>query len=178
MGRTTRGVRGIRLREGDEVVSMQLIDPERQILAVTENGYGKRSPSDQYRITRRGGKGIVTILTTERNGLVVGSLQVGEEDQAMLVTDGGMMIRFRVSDVRTMGRYTQGVRLVRLRDGESVVAIERLGDIDDDDDDITTLEEGTVVDDELGIVPDESEDGEQGDDDLDDDDGEEQDDES
>ena len=148
MGRVARGVRGIRLREGDHVVSMELLDPQLQILSVTENGYGKRTPTDQYRLTRRGAKGIVTILTTERNGNVVGSVQVAADNQALLVTDGGMMIRFKVSDVRSAGRYTQGVRLVRLRQGEKVVGIEKLVDVDEDDE-LTTLESDDPADEDV-----------------------------
>jgi DNA gyrase subunit A len=133
MGRVARGVRGIRLGTDDEVVSMDILDPEKDVLTVTLNGFGKRSATDRYRTTRRGGKGIMTILTTERNGLVVGSIQVGDDDQVLLVTDGATMIRFKASEMRTLGRYTQGVRLVRLKKGELVVAIERLMDVDDDE---------------------------------------------
>jgi len=140
MGRVSRGVRGIRLAEGDAVVSMEVLDLEQDVLSVTENGYGKRTPIDQYRVTKRGGKGIVTILTTERNGLVMSALQVGEDDQVMMVTDGGMTIRFKVNDLRSMGRYTQGVRLVRLRDGERVVAVDRLMDVEDDESEITSID--------------------------------------
>jgi DNA gyrase subunit A len=147
VGRVACGVRGIRLAEGDEVVSMDILDPEKDVLAVTLNGFGKRSAASEYRTTKRGGKGIVTILTTKRNGLVVGSLQVGDDDQVLMVTDGATMIRFRASDLRTMGRYTQGVRLVRLKKGEQVVAIERLMDVDDDDEDLTSID-GEVLDDD------------------------------
>jgi DNA gyrase subunit A len=165
MGRKTRGVRGIRLRGDDEVVSMQLIRPGLDILAVTEHGYGKRSPEDQYRITKRGGKGIVTILTTERNGYVVGAKQVEEDDQAMIVTDGGMMIRFRVTDVRSLNRYTQGVRLVRLRENEKVVGLERLVDVEDDDEEVAALEtddEAVVEEIPEGLEDDDGDDDESG----------------
>jgi len=133
MGRDTRGVRGIRLREGDAVVGMSLLDPEKEVMVVTTNGFGKRTTLDQYRHQNRGGYGIITIVTNERNGDVVGAMQVSDDDQALLVTNGGVIIRFKVSDVRSIGRNTMGVRLVRLGDGASVVACERLTDIDEDD---------------------------------------------
>lgn len=132
-GRNTRGVRGMALRDGDEVVSMQLLEPEKSVLMVTEHGFGKRVPIDQFRITKRGGLGVKSMPVTDRNGHVIGARLVDDTDQAMLVTDGGMMIRFRVQDVREMSRYAGGVRLVRLRKGEAVMGLERLADVDEDD---------------------------------------------
>ena len=132
LGRVSRGVTGVKLRGDDEVVSMDLLERDKQILTVTANGYGKRSHTEEYRITRRAGMGVFTIVTNARNGSVVGALQVDESDQIMLVTDGGTMIRFRVSEVRLAGRHTQGVRLVRLRDDEKVAGITRIADADDD----------------------------------------------
>ena len=133
-GRVSKGVRGVRLRGVDEVVSMEILDPNKEIMAITANGFGKRTPTSQYRRTRRGAMGVFTIRANERNGEVVSAMQVEETDQVMLVTDGGMMIRFKVSEVRSVGRNTQGVRLVRLRDGEKVVATERLMDVDETED--------------------------------------------
>jgi len=159
-GRVSRGVIGVRLRDGDEVVSMEVLDPNKDILAVTQHGYGKRSPAEAYRITKRGGRGVTTIKTTDRNGKVSGAIQVVDEDQVMLVTDGGMVIRFKVSDLRSMGRYTQGVRLVRLRDGESVVGVERVADVDEDDDEGIVQVDGEVIegDEEADLEADSAED--------------------
>ena len=170
MGRNTRGVRGIRLRGDDFVVGMELVDSEKEILVVTENGYGKRTLFSDYRLTGRGGLGITSIKTSERNGGVVSAIEVDDENQALLVTDGGIMIRFSVTDVRTMGRSTQGVRLVRLREGEKVVAVERVVDAEDDDDlEVTALEQDdSVVEDAPDDEPDELEDeGDEAEDDAD-----------
>jgi DNA gyrase subunit A len=127
MGRTARGVRGIRLRkEDDRVVSMQVVDPGATILTVTENGFGKRSELDEYRLTARGGVGVKTCRITGKTGPVVGVMQVGDDDDLMLITDGGMVIRTRVKGISVMGRDTQGVRLIDLKEGERVVGLARL----------------------------------------------------
>lgn len=183
-GRTSTGVRGIRLGEGDHVISMAIlrhvdaspdearaylrhaaamrramgeggedeaddaadtpvaISPERLaelgaaeqfVLTVTENGFGKRSSSYEYRTSGRGGKGIIAIVANKRNGRVVGSFPVEDSDQIMLVTDGGQLIRTPVNGIRVAGRNTQGVRIFRTREGEKVVSVERIEDIGDDD---------------------------------------------
>ncbi len=132
MGRASRGVTGISLRENDEVVSMTTIpaaeseDP-RTLLTVCENGYGKRTDLGEYRDQHRAGKGIITIKTTERNGEVVGTLVVGDVDDVMIVTVGGQMIRIHARSVSVVGRNTQGVRLITLREeDERVASVERL----------------------------------------------------
>ena len=120
MGRTARGVRGIRLREGDdEVVGMAVIprDAPATLLTVCERGYGKRTPISDYPTKNRGGKGVITIKTTERNGKVVGLRLVTDDDDLMLITDGGKLIRMPVNGIPTIGRNTQGVRLIRVEDG-------------------------------------------------------------
>ena len=109
MGRTATGVWGIRLQENDEVVGMEILSPGATILTVTAKGYGKRTPLEDYRVQNRGGQGIITIRTSERNGDVVGVVQVVDDDQVMLITDGGQVLRCRVSGISTMGRATQGV---------------------------------------------------------------------
>jgi DNA gyrase subunit A len=131
MGRTAAGVRGIRLVEGDAVVGMEILDPGAQVLTVTERGYGKRTPLEAYRVQKRGGQGIITIRTGGRNGEVVGVAQVVDEDQVMLITDGGKVLRCRVSGISSMGRATQGVRLMDLAPGERLVAMARLAERDD-----------------------------------------------
>jgi DNA gyrase subunit A len=131
MGRTARGVRGIRLREGDDqVVGMAILPREEPatLLTVCERGYGKRTPTSDYPTKNRGGKGVITIKTTERNGKVVSLRLVTNDDDLMLITDGGKLIRMPVDGIPTIGRNTQGVRLIRLEEQEKVVAMERLAE--------------------------------------------------
>ncbi|HVU50677.1 MAG TPA: DNA gyrase subunit A [Polyangia bacterium] len=131
MGRTARGVRGIRLREGDDqVVGMAVLPREEPatLLTVCERGYGKRTPTSDYPTKNRGGKGVITIKTTERNGKVVNLRLVTNDDDLMLITDGGKLIRMPVDGIPTIGRNTQGVRLIRLEEAEKVVAMERLAE--------------------------------------------------
>ncbi len=139
-GRSSTGVRGIRLKDDDQVVSMAIItDPERQfILAVTENGYGKRTKAEDYRITARGGQGVANIKTSPRNGAVVASFPVTEDDQLMLATNGGTVIRIRVhgqegDSISITGRQTQGVTLFSLSEGEKVVSVGVIQEKDDDE---------------------------------------------
>lgn len=122
-GRATRGVRGIKLREGDFVETLEIIEPDATLLVCTENGYGKRTNFDEYRIQRRGGTGIIAIRTTERNGKVIGALSVRNTDSIMLITAKGKMIRMGVSDIRIIGRSTQGVRLINLEEGDKAVSV-------------------------------------------------------
>ena len=134
MGRTARGVRGIRLRDGDgdkdQVVGMSVIPREEPatLLTVCERGYGKRTPTSDYPTKNRGGKGVITIKTTERNGKVVSLRLVSDDDDLMLITDGGKLIRMPVDGIPTIGRNTQGVRLIRLETDEKVVAMERMAE--------------------------------------------------
>ncbi|HEX2568473.1 MAG TPA: DNA gyrase subunit A [Polyangia bacterium] len=135
MGRGARGVRGIALREGDELVAMAVIEAESQatLLTVSERGYGKRTPAGDYPTKNRAGLGVITIKTTERNGQVVGVKVVSDEDDLMLITTAGKVIRMLVQGIPTLGRNTQGVRLVRLAASEKVVAVERLAERDEDE---------------------------------------------
>ncbi|MCY4486059.1 MAG: DNA gyrase subunit A [Deltaproteobacteria bacterium] len=130
MGRDTMGVIGIRLEEGDQVVSMEVLHPGASILTVSDKGMGKRTGADEYGQQGRGGKGLITMKTTERTGRVVGVQQVTDEDQLMLITDGGKIIRLRIGDLRVIGRNTQGVRLIDLDNGERVVSLARLAEDD------------------------------------------------
>ena len=125
-GRGTLGVIGIRLEQDDQVVSMEVLRPGASLLTVSDNGMGKRTATDEYRLQGRGGRGLITMKTTDRTGRVVGVQQVVDEDQLMLITDGGKIIRLRVADIRTIGRNTQGVRLIDLDNGERVVSLARL----------------------------------------------------
>ena len=126
MGRTAFGVKGITLEGGDTVVGAELAKPGTTLLTVTENGYGKRTAIEEYRLTHRGGKGVIDIKTGDRNGNVVAMLQVTDADELMLITNKGTLIRTRVADVSVIGRNTQGVRLMGLQqDGEKVVGATR-----------------------------------------------------
>ena len=126
MGRTAAGVRGIRLHKNDEVVDMAVVDPTATLLTVCERGYGKRTSFDEYRVQSRGGSGVINIRTTGRNGRVVGVKSVRDSDELMLITEDGMIVRIGIGDIRTIGRATQGVRLVRLAEGDRVVAVARV----------------------------------------------------
>jgi len=127
-GRGTYGVVGMRLDEGDVVVSMEILSLGADILTVAEYGLGKRTEVGEYRITSRGGKGIITMKTTDKTGRVVGVQQVTQDDQLMLVTNAGKIIRMRIKDIRVIGRNTQGVRLIELEEGERVVSLARLAE--------------------------------------------------
>jgi DNA gyrase subunit A len=131
MGRTARGVRGITLGKNDSVVSMDILSPGAlgsSILSVTENGFGKRSPVEDYRLQSRGGKGIITVKTTARNGKLVGTQQITDQDEVMLITDRGKIIRLRCGEIRLSSRNTQGVKLIELESGERVMAVARLAE--------------------------------------------------
>ena len=128
MGRTAYGVRGISLRDGDGVVAMQVLGPEGTILSVTEQGYGKRTELVEYRVQSRGGIGIINIQTSERNGQVVGVVQVTDEDELMLITEQGKILRMASRDIRTIGRATQGVRLIDIEGDDRAVSIARLAE--------------------------------------------------
>ncbi len=131
MGRTATGVRGISVSGEDEVVGMEILTAGATILTITEKGYGKRTPLDQYRLQNRGGSGIITIKTTARNGPVVGVGQVVDEDQLMLITNGGKVLRCAANGISVMGRNTQGVRIMDLAEGETLVSIARLAEGDE-----------------------------------------------
>jgi len=131
MGRSATGVRGLKVSGDDEVVGMEILTPGATILTVTEKGYGKRTPLDAYRIQNRGGQGIITIKTTERNGPVVGVAQVVDEDQLMLITNGGKVLRCAATGISVMGRNTQGVRIMDLASDETLVSIARLAEGDE-----------------------------------------------
>jgi len=132
MGRTAFGVRGVTLEENDAVVGVIAVRREASILVATEHGYGKRSPISEYRITGRGGKGIISIQTTERNGSVVAALEVVPDDEVMLITRGGIVIRMQVSGISEIGRNTQGVRLIGLEPGDQLIDVARVEESEED----------------------------------------------
>lgn len=128
MGRTARGIRGIRLSKGDEVVGMEVVVPHTSLLTVTENGYGKRSLASEYRIQNRGGSGIFTVKRTNKTGDVVGVKAITDEDELMIISNKGKIIRLKAADIPIQGRSTQGVRLISLEEGERVVAVAKLAE--------------------------------------------------
>ena len=134
MGRVSRGVRGMRMAEDTEIISLIIANVEDgAILTATEFGYGKRTNLEQYRVQGRGGSGIISIQTSERNGSVVGAVQVQDEHQIMLITDGGTLVRTPVKDVSIVGRNTQGVKLINLTKKEKLVGLERVLEEEDDE---------------------------------------------
>jgi DNA gyrase subunit A len=135
MGRTAAGVRGIRMPEEDSVIALIVVG-EGTILSATRNGYGKRTNPQDYPTKGRGGMGVIDIKTTERNGPVIGAVQVGEDDEIMLITDAGTLVRTAVAGVSTVGRNTQGVRLIRLSEGESLVELTPIDEADVNTEDV------------------------------------------
>lgn len=133
MGRTATGVRGIKLSKGNKVVSMLVVKSPTTLLAATDKGYGKRSDISDYRITRRGGKGIITIKTGEKTGNLIAMKEVNDNDELVIITSGGMVIRQGIKELRVMGRNTQGVRLIRLKEGEVIADLARVV-VDENDD--------------------------------------------
>ncbi|ENM3792526.1 DNA topoisomerase (ATP-hydrolyzing) subunit A [Vibrio cholerae] len=131
MGRTAAGVRGMKLAEGDQVVSLIVPKTEGDVLTVTENGYGKRTNLSEYPTKGRGTQGVVSIKVSERNGSVVGAVQVAEGDEFMMITNAGTLVRTRVAEVSQVGRNTQGVTLIRTSEGESVVGLQRIDEIEE-----------------------------------------------
>ena len=134
MGRTATGVRGIRLKEGQKVISL-IIAADGTVLNVTENGFGKRTRLEEFTRHKRGGQGMIAMQTSERNGAVVGATLVNETDEIMLITSGGVLVRTRVDEISVVGRNTQGVRVIRLDKKEKVVGVDRVDGLPDEDDD-------------------------------------------
>jgi DNA gyrase subunit A len=132
MGRGAYGVKGITLRDGDEVVGMEVVREGGTVLTVAQNGYGKRTALEEYRLQSRGGVGIINIQTSDRNGKVVGIVFVNDDDQLMLMSQQGMILRTRAGDIRTIGRATQGVRLIEMEEGDFVVGVAKLAEKEDD----------------------------------------------
>jgi len=130
MGRTARGVRGIKLVSGHTMISLIIPDGGKQILAVSKNGFGKRTKTEDFPVYGRGGQGVIGMQTSDRNGAVVGAVQVSDSDEIMLISDKGTMVRTRVEEVSVQGRNTQGVRLIRLKAGESLVGLEQVDEPD------------------------------------------------
>ncbi len=141
MGRNASGVRGIRMEEKDEVIGMVCIfSDESDVLVVSENGYGKRSTVEDYRITNRGGKGVKTINITDKTGKLIAMKDVTDQDDLMIINRSGIVIRMAVTDLRVMGRATQGVRLIKLKDDDSIAAVAKVSRMDEDEDEALDTE--------------------------------------
>jgi DNA gyrase subunit A len=132
MGRTAYGVRGITLRDDDEVVAMDVVREGGTMLTVAQNGYGKRTGLEEYRLQSRGGVGIINIQTSDRNGKVAGIAYVHDEDEVMLISQQGMILRLKAGGIRTIGRATQGVRLIEMEEGDAVVSVAKMPEREDD----------------------------------------------
>lgn len=148
MGRTATGVRGIRIADTERVVSLIIPNKEGDILTATENGFGKCTLVSEYPAKSRATKGVVSIKVSDRNGLVVGAVQVCETDEMMLISNRGTLVRTRVSEVSRVGRNTQGVRLIRTIEGEKVVGLQRIDEIIDDEPVVETDEDGNIIESE------------------------------
>ena len=133
MGRTAYGVRGITLRDDDEVVAMEVVRQDGTILTVAQNGYGKRTELEEYRLQSRGGVGIINIQTSDRNGKVVGMAYVHDDDEVMLISQQGMILRMKARDIRSIGRATQGVRLIEMEEGDAVVSVAKMPEREDEE---------------------------------------------
>ncbi|PWQ99085.1 DNA gyrase subunit A [Leucothrix pacifica] len=147
MGRTAAGVRGIKLEEGAKVNAL-LILTEGRLLMATEHGFGKRTEVDQFSVQKRGGMGVIAIQTSERNGNAVGAVQVDDEDEIMLISDGGTLVRTAVKDVSVTGRNTQGVTLIKLGKGELLTQVERIAKMEGDDDEELDEESNPIAPDD------------------------------
>ena len=134
MGRTARGVRGIKLKKGEKLISLMLGDPSKTILCVSENGYGKKTNLDDFPSHNRGGQGVISMKTSERNGVMVSSTLVEDDDGIMLISDKGTMIRTSVEQVPTLSRNTQGVKIITPKDGEKLIECVTIPKEDDEDD--------------------------------------------
>lgn len=134
MGRTASGVRGMTLDKGDEIIAMEIVNPESTALSVTELGFGKKTVFKEYRLQSRGGKGVINLKVTPKNGKVINVLSVREDDEVIIVTNGGMVVRCPVSQIRTSGRNAQGVYVIRLKDNQKVAATARVVEKEDGED--------------------------------------------
>jgi len=132
MGRTARGVRGIKMAPECRMISLIIPDEYKQVLTVSENGYGKRTNTSDYPVYGRGGQGVIGMQTSERNGDVVGAVQVFDNDEIMLISNKGTLVRTRVEEVSVQGRNTQGVRLIKLKEGEKLVGLEQVDEPDEE----------------------------------------------
>jgi len=153
MGRSATGVKGITLDDQDAVIGMDVVDADLDVLIVTAKGYGKRTPVSDYRMQTRGGKGIKTINVTEKNGAVVSLKMVKTEEDLMIITSSGTLIRMSMDGISTMGRYTQGVKLIHIREEDAVATVSRIdkNEEEPDEDNDEATESGASSDTELNL---------------------------
>jgi len=149
MGRVARGVRGMRLKGEDKLVSLIVVEDDGQVLVATENGYGKRTAMEEFPVRGRGGQGVIAIQTSDRNGAVVRAISASHGDEFMLITNGATLIRSRADEVRVMGRNTQGVTLIKLSKGELLAGMQRIEELPEVEDIDSESEPGTEVPSEL-----------------------------
>jgi len=133
LGRVSQGVKGIELSDDEKIIGMEIIDDSVEILSVTANGYGKRTQVSEYRRQSRGGKGIMAMRLNDKNGDIISIKPVSDKEDLMIITDKGQVIRTKISGISLMGRTTQGVRLIKVKDGENVVAVEKIAEADEQD---------------------------------------------
>lgn len=133
MGRISRGVRGIRLPEGHSIIGMVVPEESGKVLTVSENGYGKRTEVSDFPRKGRGSQGVIAMATSERNGALVGAVQVFDGEEIMLISNQGTLVRTRVDEVSLLGRNTQGVRLIKVKPGEHIVGVERIEEAMEED---------------------------------------------
>jgi len=145
MGRTATGVRGIKLSKNDIVIGLIVVKSSSTLLVVTDKGYGKRSSIEDYRLTHRGGKGVITIKTGEKNGNLISMKEINENDELVIITNGGMVIRLGVKKIRVMGRATQGVKLVNLKEGDSIADVARVISDDNNTDKQEPEDENSLI---------------------------------
>jgi DNA gyrase subunit A len=143
MGRTARGVRGIKMGENQHLIALMIPRADGRVLTVSEHGYGKRTHVDEFPVKGRGTQGVIGMQTSERNGRLVGAIQVDAGNEMMLISDQGTLVRCRTDEVSELGRNTQGVRVIRLKEGESLVSVARIEDTDSEDADEPAAEEGS-----------------------------------
>jgi DNA gyrase subunit A len=151
MGRNATGVRGMRLKEGEKIISL-IIATEGTVLNITENGYGKRTKLEEFTCHKRGGQGLIAIQTSTRNGAVVGAVLVNDNDEIMLISDGGTLVRTRVDGISVVGRNTQGVTIIRLDKKEKVIGVDRIEGLAGEEED--DLDVDAVLDGELELADD------------------------
>ena len=134
MGRTARGVKGMKLKKDQRLISLNVADPEKTVLCVSENGYGKKTNLDDFPTHNRGGQGVISIKTSDRNGMMVAATLVNEEDGIMLISDKGTMIRTNVSQVPTLSRNTQGVKIITPKENEKLTECVTIPEEEDQED--------------------------------------------
>jgi len=145
MGRTAGGVRGMRIKSGESIISLIISQPG-TVLTLTENGYGKRTQITEYPIHKRGGQGVIAMQTSDRNGALVGAVLVYDDDELMIIADGGTLVRTRTNEISILGRNTQGVRVIRPGKDEKVIGLDRIASLGDEVDEVVLMDGEAMAD--------------------------------